>query len=213
MSHSKEAPRCSRATAFAAISLAAIFVLMIVPALALGQPTAATGDDSPKIDAKGQAEIIDSVSAALNEVYVFPDVAKKMEQYLRKRYKEKAYKDLTTTREFTSQLTEDVREISKDLHLRVSFVPQQDADFFRDRADMSEEEAERITRLIEEVEHENPIRVPVTAIYTKRDGIVDWRACVDRHSLEVEHVEVASTHLGLGIDPDVWHVIADRLAA
>jgi len=75
-----------------------------------------------------------------------------------------------------------------------------------------EEEADRITRLIEEVEHENPIKVPVTVIYTKRDGIVDWRACIDRHSLEVEHIEVASTHLGLGIDPDVWRIIADRLA-
>ena len=74
------------------------------------------------------------------------------------------------------------------------------------------EEAERITRLIEEVEKEKPITVPVTAIYTKRDGIVDWRACVDRHSLDVEHIEVASTHLGLGIDPDVWRIIADRLS-
>ena len=75
------------------------------------------------------------------------------------------------------------------------------------------EESERITRMIEEVETENPIMVPVTAIYTKRDGIVDWRACIDRHSLEVEHIEVASTHLGLGIDPDVWRIIAARLAA
>lgn len=74
------------------------------------------------------------------------------------------------------------------------------------------EESERITRMIEEVESENPITVPVTAIYTKRDGIVDWRACIDRHSVEVEHIEVASTHLGLGIDPDVWRIIAERLA-
>ncbi len=75
-----------------------------------------------------------------------------------------------------------------------------------------EEEAERITRLIEEVELASPISVPVTAIYTKRDGIVDWRACIDRHTREVEHIEVASTHLGLGIDPDVWRIIAARLA-
>ena len=74
------------------------------------------------------------------------------------------------------------------------------------------EEAERITRLIEEVELEKPISVPVTTIYTKRDGIVDWRACIDRHTPDVEHIEVASTHLGLGIDPDVWRIIAERLA-
>jgi hypothetical protein len=52
----------------------------------------------------------------------------------------------------------------------------------------------------------------VTAIYTRRDGIVDWRACIDRTSLDVEHIEVASTHLGLGIDADVWRVVAERLA-
>ncbi len=28
---------------------------------------------------------------------------------------------------------------------------------------------------------------------------------------QVEHVEVSSTHLGMGIDPDVWRIIADRL--
>jgi pimeloyl-ACP methyl ester carboxylesterase len=75
------------------------------------------------------------------------------------------------------------------------------------------EEAERITRLIEKTEAESPIKVPVSVIYTKRDGIVDWRACIDRTSLDVEHIEVASTHLGLGIDPDVWRIIAGRLAA
>jgi hypothetical protein len=28
----------------------------------------------------------------------------------------------------------------------------------------------------------------------------------------VEHVEVSSTHSGMGIDPDVWAIVADRLA-
>jgi pimeloyl-ACP methyl ester carboxylesterase len=74
------------------------------------------------------------------------------------------------------------------------------------------EECERIARLIEETDAERPIRVPVTAIFTRRDGMVDWRACIDRASRDVEHVEVASTHLGLGIDPDVWAIVADRLA-
>jgi dienelactone hydrolase len=76
----------------------------------------------------------------------------------------------------------------------------------------NEEESARIDALIRETESENPIQVPVTAIYTRRDGIVDWRACIDRTSLDVEHIEVASTHLGLGIDADVWRVVAERLA-
>jgi pimeloyl-ACP methyl ester carboxylesterase len=57
-----------------------------------------------------------------------------------------------------------------------------------------------------------PIRVPVTAIYSRRDGIVAWQACIDRSSPDVEHVEVSATHLGLGFHPDVYRVVADRLA-
>lgn len=29
---------------------------------------------------------------------------------------------------------------------------------------------------------------------------------------DVEHVEVGSTHIGLGIDPDVYRIVAQRLA-
>jgi hypothetical protein len=55
--------------------------------------------------------------------------------------------------------------------------------------------------------------VPITAMFTRRGGIVSWRACIDRTSPEVRHVEVSSTHISMGLDPDVWRVIADRLAS
>jgi pimeloyl-ACP methyl ester carboxylesterase len=74
------------------------------------------------------------------------------------------------------------------------------------------EESARISALIEELDAASPISVPITAIYTRRDGIVSWRACIDRASPEVRHVEVSSTHISMGFDPDVWRVIADRLA-
>jgi pimeloyl-ACP methyl ester carboxylesterase len=57
-----------------------------------------------------------------------------------------------------------------------------------------------------------PLRVPVTAIYSKADGIVGWRACVDARNRDVEHVEVRTTHLGLGFAPEVYRVVARRLA-
>ena len=59
---------------------------------------------------------------------------------------------------------------------------------------------------------EPPIRVPLTVVYTRRDGIVAWQACIDRVSPYAEHVEVFSTHIGMGVDPDVWGVVAERLA-
>ena len=53
--------------------------------------------------------------------------------------------------------------------------------------------------------------VPHLAIWSRRDGIVAWPACIDRVSPLAEHVEVRSTHVGMGIDPDVWAVVAERL--
>ena len=57
-----------------------------------------------------------------------------------------------------------------------------------------------------------PICVPVTAVYSKRDGVVDWRACIDRNSPIVEHVRVRSSHVGLVLSPEVLAIVATRLA-
>jgi pimeloyl-ACP methyl ester carboxylesterase len=57
-----------------------------------------------------------------------------------------------------------------------------------------------------------PLNVPVTAIYSKRDGVVTWQACIDRVNPGTEHVEVGTSHLGLGLSPDVYSIIARRLA-
>ncbi len=75
------------------------------------------------------------------------------------------------------------------------------------------EEAERIINLLESLESTDPISVPISAIFTKKDSIVNWSACIDHHSRYVSHYEVKSTHLSLGIDPEVWEIVADHLSA
>lgn len=57
----------------------------------------------------------------------------------------------------------------------------------------------------------SPIQVPLTAVFSRRDGVVAWQACIDRFSPQVEHLEVSSTHIGMGFDPDVWELVARRL--
>lgn len=71
-------------------------------------------------------------------------------------------------------------------------------------------DVEEVTRRLDA---ESPIRVPLTIMYSRRDGIVSWKACLDHASPRAEHVEVSSRHIGMGVDPDVWAVVADRLAA
>ena len=75
----------------------------------------------------------------------------------------------------------------------------------------SHELRQEATRVTARLDAAQPIRVPMTVIYSRRDGIVSWQACIDRGSPDVEHVEVRSTHIGMGLDPDVWGVVADRL--
>lgn len=49
-----------------------------------------------------------------------------------------------------------------------------------------------------------------TAIYTRQDGIVDWRYCM---TMDPEKdVEVPGTHIGMAFNPAAYAVVADRLA-
>jgi len=63
-----------------------------------------------------------------------------------------------------------------------------------------------------EAANQVPIRVPVTAIWSRRDGIVAWQAAIDRATPGVENVEVGSCHWGLGLDPDVLVRVARAVA-
>src|SRR5690606_16202770 len=52
-----------------------------------------------------------------------------------------------------------------------------------------------------------PLQVPVTAIYTKTDGIVCWQACLDHRSPHVRHLEVSGSHTGLIYNPDTLKLV------
>jgi triacylglycerol lipase len=49
-----------------------------------------------------------------------------------------------------------------------------------------------------------------TAIYTRYDGIVDWRYCMTMNA-DVD-VEVPGTHIGMTFNPAAYAVVAERLA-
>lgn len=53
-----------------------------------------------------------------------------------------------------------------------------------------------------------PPEVGFTAIYSRRDGIVDWRACVDP---EAHAIEVRASHSGMAVDPRVIDVVLGAL--
>src|ERR1700758_3258334 len=55
--------------------------------------------------------------------------------------------------------------------------------------------------------------VPTTSIYSRADGIVNWRTCLLRPSDTAENVEVhLASHVGIGVNPAALWALADRLA-
>ncbi len=58
-----------------------------------------------------------------------------------------------------------------------------------------------------------PIDVPSTSVYSRWDGIVSWRTCVEPETALHQNVEVRCSHLGFGVDPATLWLVADRLAA
>lgn len=54
--------------------------------------------------------------------------------------------------------------------------------------------------------------VPTTSILSRSDGIVAWRASVQKPGPQAETLEVLASHCGLGVNPMVMYAIADRLA-
>jgi triacylglycerol lipase len=50
-----------------------------------------------------------------------------------------------------------------------------------------------------------PAGIGFVAVYSKSDGIVDWRACLD--PCAEEHVEITSSHIGMAVSPAAWRAI------
>ncbi|MDO9456910.1 triacylglycerol lipase [Nocardioides sp.] len=57
-----------------------------------------------------------------------------------------------------------------------------------------------------------PLSVPTTCLYSRRDGIVAWELCTSLPSPTTENIEVGSTHLGFGHHRRTLGIVADRLA-
>ncbi len=49
-------------------------------------------------------------------------------------------------------------------------------------------------------------------MFSKSDGVVGWRATVDRYNEHARNIEVGCSHLGMGVDAEVWRIIAETLA-
>jgi hypothetical protein len=117
------------------------------------------GDDPPKdvpLDAATRRSVLDNAVAKLTEHYVFPDLAKKMQDHVSARHSAGEYDTITDGDAFAAMLTEHFREISKDKHLRVGYsarrIPEGRPERSPDAAANHRKEMERINCGFEKVE-------------------------------------------------------------
>ena len=96
-----------------------VFCLLtfLITNVALAQPE----QPDLTIDAATRTKVIDGILKRLNDSYVFPEVAKKMEQSIRERLEKKEYDQITSAKQFATTLTNDLQAVSKDKHLRVRY--------------------------------------------------------------------------------------------
>jgi len=77
----------------------------------------------PALSESDRSAAVDSISRILEKNYVYPDVGTKMAAILKSNQKSGAYTSITNPPEFGRRLTEDLRAVSKDKHLRVVYDP------------------------------------------------------------------------------------------
>jgi triacylglycerol lipase len=61
----------------------------------------------------------------------------------------------------------------------------------------------------EELAGRLPRGIGFVAIYSRSDGVVDWRACLD--PCADSHVEIETSHCGMAVSPAAWRAVADAL--
>lgn len=60
--------------------------------------------------------------------------------------------------------------------------------------------------------HEQPPPVPCFALYTRGDGIVNWRCCLEPAAANTRNIEVSGSHLSLVLSMEVLRITAGLLA-
>jgi retinol-binding protein 3 len=138
-------------------------------------PRGATVSDF-RIDGAERARAIDGAIANLNEFYVYPDVAKKMEEAVRAHQKHGDYDSVTDGEMFAQRLASDLLAVSHDRHLNVNFsilrIPDQPPGPNPDAAAQNRKRLEQSNCGFERVEV-----LPRNVGYLKFNGFFDPDIC------------------------------------
>lgn len=85
------------------------------------QPMAPADQPDLTIDARTRSAVVESLVVAVQDHYVFPDLARTVARDLRRRLARKEYDRVTSAKEFADSLTAHMQAITHDLHLRAHY--------------------------------------------------------------------------------------------
>jgi hypothetical protein len=130
---------------FASLLFALLCAVVACQAVAARQPPPQA---DRAITADERAAVIDGALERLAAAYVYPDLAKKMEDDVRARLARKEYDSITSASMLADTLTADLQRVSHDKHLRVvyradGFPPGRDEPSPEERVRFVEEERRR----------------------------------------------------------------------
>jgi hypothetical protein len=163
--------RAFHAAAFLTLSIG-LMIAMAAPYGALAQ-SRTEGPATLDVGRQQKADIIDSASQALNDIYVFPEVAIEIEALLRQNLSRGDYDEIATLGEFTDRLTDDFQAVSSDKHLHIHpMEPRQpaeaDPEAQAERERSSRERMRRSNYAFKKLEI-----LPSNIGYVRFDGFVD----------------------------------------
>ena len=98
-----------------------LFALLSAAALSQGQETTKA---EVTLDAARKASVVEGVGRRLVDHYIFPETAEKMDAHIKARLEEGKYDAIEEAGAFAGILTQDLRSISHDKHIRVTFDPE-----------------------------------------------------------------------------------------
>jgi hypothetical protein len=157
----------------------ALFALALCACFMLGDPASArqAPPEQPDmaVDAAARKEVIETLIKRLNETYVFPDTAARMEQAVRARVARGEYDQLTSAKKFAEKLTADVQEVSHDKHLRVRYSAQPIPERTGGRREPSAEERDQFRREMNRINYgfQKVERLPGNIGYVEFRGFLD----------------------------------------
>jgi hypothetical protein len=122
-------------------------LLFLLAGLLLTHPVYGQGSSpdtsAVTVDAAWKGAVIDSVLAALDRDYVYPEKAKAMQDHIRKLQKKGFFKEISDPLAFTDTLTFALRQVCPDKHMGVRYFPNLDYSMFLPDSLKSEEQKQR----------------------------------------------------------------------